>query len=262
MAFNKDSTFGTIAVVTGLCLVCSIVVSVAAVGLRPAQQENKALDKQSNILAVAGVDVTAVAKQDLAKLYGDKIEARLVDLTTGEFVDGDADNFDAAKAAKDPAQNIRLAPADDKAGVRQISRLIPVFFAKDAQGKVDNIILPVYGRGLWSTMYAFVAVAADGQTVKGITYYDHGETPGLGDGIERPEWRELWVGKKLFDQDGMPAIKVIKGHAPAGSEHEIDGLSGATLTGNGVQHTFDFWMGPKGFGPFLAKIRAGELNNG
>lgn len=262
MAFNKDSTFGTIAVVTGLCLVCSIVVSVAAVGLRPAQQENKALDKQSNILAVAGVDVTAVAKQDLAKLYGDKIEARLVDLTTGEFVDGDADNFDAAKAAKDPAQNIRLAPADDKAGVRQISRLIPVFFAKDAQGKVDNIILPVYGRGLWSTMYAFVAVAADGQTVKGITYYDHGETPGLGDGIERPEWRELWIGKKLFDQDGMPAIKVIKGHAPAGSEHEIDGLSGATLTGNGVQHTFDFWMGPKGFGPFLAKIRAGELNNG
>lgn len=262
MVFNKDSTFGTIAVVTGLCLVCSIVVSVAAVGLRPAQQENKALDKQSNILAVAGVDVTTVAKRDLAKLYGDKIEARLVDLTTGEFVDGDADNFDAAKAAKDPAQNIRLAPADDKAGVRQISRLIPVFFAKDAEGKVDNIILPVYGRGLWSTMYAFVAVAADGQTVKGITYYDHGETPGLGDGIERPEWREIWVGKKLFDQDGKPAIKVIKGHAPAGSEHEIDGLSGATLTGNGVQHTFDFWMGPKGFGPFLAKIRAGELNNG
>lgn len=262
MAFNKDSTFGTIAVVTGLCLVCSIVVSVAAVGLRPAQQENKALDKQSNILAVAGVDVTAVAKRDLAKLYGDKIEARLVDLTTGEFVDGDADNFDAAKAAKDPAKNIVLTPADDKAGVRQISRLIPVFFAKDAQGKVDNIILPVYGRGLWSTMYAFVAVAADGQTVKGITYYDHGETPGLGDGIERPEWREMWIGKKLFDQDGMPAIKVIKGHAPAGSEHEIDGLSGATLTGNGVQHTFDFWMGPKGFGPFLAKIRAGELNNG
>lgn len=262
MAFNKDSTAGTIAVVTGLCLVCSIVVSVAAVGLRPAQLENKALDKQSNILAVAGVDIATTAKADLAKLYGDKIEARLVDLTTGEFVDGDADNFDAAKAAKDPAQNIRLAPADDKAGLRQISRLIPVFFAKDAQGKVDNIILPVYGRGLWSTMYAFVAVAADGQTVKGITYYDHGETPGLGDGIERPEWRELWVGKKLFDQDGMPAIKVIKGHAPAGSEHEIDGLSGATLTGNGVQHTFDFWMGPKGFGPFLAKIRAGEINNG
>ena len=110
--------------------------------------------------------------------------------------------------------------------------------------------------------YAFVAVAADGQTIKGITYYDHGETPGLGGEIENPAWRELFVGKKLFDQDGQPALRVIKGHAPAGSEHEIDGLSGATLTGNGVQHTFDFWMGPKGFGPFLAKVRAGEINNG
>ncbi|MGL5813969.1 MAG: Na(+)-translocating NADH-quinone reductase subunit C [Aeromonas sp.] len=262
MAFNKDSTIGTLTVVTGLCLVCSIVVSVAAVGLRPAQLENKALDKQSNILSVAGVDASSVAKRDLAQLYGNQIEARLVDLATGEFVDGDADNFDTKVAAKDPAQSIRLAPADDKAGLRQISKLVPVFFAKDADGKVDNIILPIYGQGLWSTMYAFVAVAADGQTIKGITYYDHGETPGLGGEIENPAWRELFVGKKLFDQNGQPALRVIKGHAPAGSEHEIDGLSGATLTGNGVQHTFDFWMGPKGFGPFLAKVRAGEINNG
>ena len=168
MAFNKDSTVGTLTIVTGLCLVCSIVVSVAAVGLRPAQLENKALDKQSNILSVAGVDVSSVAKRDLAQLYGDKIEARLVDLATGEFVDGDADNFDTKLAAKDPAKSIRLASADDKAGLRQISRLIPVFFAKDAEGKVDNIILPIYGQGLWSTMYAFVAVAADGETIKGI----------------------------------------------------------------------------------------------
>ncbi|PJG59046.1 Na(+)-translocating NADH-quinone reductase subunit C [Aeromonas cavernicola] len=262
MAFNKDSTLGTIGVVTALCLACSIVVSVAAVGLRPAQQENKALDKQSNILAVAGVDISAVAKRDLAKLYGEKIEARLVDLATGAFVDGDADNFDAKLAAKDPAQSVHLTPADDKAGLRQISKRVPVFFAKDSAGKIDSIILPIYGQGLWSTMYAFVAVAADGQTIKGITYYDHGETPGLGGEIENPAWRALFVGKKLFDQNGVPSLRVIKGHAPAGSEHEIDGLSGATLTGNGVQNTFDFWMGAKGFGPFLAKVRAGEINNG
>jgi len=266
VAFNKDSTLGTLSVVTGLCLACSIVVSVAAVGLRATQEENKALDKQSNILAVAGVKVSDVAKRDIAKLYGNNIEARLVDLASGDFVEGktskDADNFDTKQAAKDPASNIRLTPADDKAGLRQISRQIPVFFAKDATGKVDSIILPIYGQGLWSTMYAFVAVAADGQTIKGITYYDHGETPGLGGEIENPAWRELFVGKKLFDQNGMPALRIIKGHAPEGSEHEIDGLSGATLTGNGVQHTFDFWMGPKGFGPFLAKVRAGEINNG
>ena len=79
-------------------------------------------------------------------------------------------------------------------------------------------------------MYAFVAVAADGQTIKGITYYDHGETPGLGGEIENPAWQALFKDKKLFGEDGMPALRVIKGHAPEGSEHDIDGLSGATLT--------------------------------
>ncbi|MGL5040386.1 MAG: Na(+)-translocating NADH-quinone reductase subunit C, partial [Aeromonas sp.] len=210
----------------------------------------------------AGVNVVDVPKRDLAKLYADKIDARLIDLTTGNFVEGDANNFDTKLAAKDPAQNLRLAGADDKAGLRQISRLSPVFFAKDAQGKNDTIILPIYGQGLWSTMYAFVAVAMDGQTIKGITYYEHGETPGLGGEIENPAWEALFKNKKLFDQNGMPALRVIKGHAPADSEFDIDGLSGATLTGNGVQHTFDFWMGPKGYGPFLAKIRAGENING
>ena len=257
MAFNKDSTMGTVSIVAGLCLVCSIVVSVAAVGLRPAQQANKALDKQSNILSVAGLDVSNVTKT-----YGEKIEARLVDLATGQYVDGNADGFDMLAAAKDPSRNLVLAAEDDKAGLRRVSKVMPVYLAKNEQGEVESLILPIYGQGLWSTMYAFLAVAPDGQTVKGVTYYDHGETPGLGGEIENPAWRELFVGKKLFDADGKPALRVIKGHAPEGSEHEIDGLSGATLTGNGVQHTFDFWMGPKGYGPFLAKLRAGEINNG
>ena len=98
--------------------------------------------------------------------------------------------------------------------------------------------------------------------VTGVQSVDGGKTAVVTFARPYPAWRELFVGKKLFDQDGQPALRVIKGHAPAGSEHEIDGLSGATLTGNGVQHTFDFWMGPKGFGPFLAKVRAGEINNG
>lgn len=257
MAFNKDSTMGTVSVVAGLCLVCSIVVSVAAVGLRPAQQANKALDKQTNILSVAGLDV-----RNVAKTYGEKIEARLVDLASGEFVDGDADSFDMLAAAKDPARNMPIPVAEDKAGLRRVAKLMPVYLAKNEQGQVESLILPIYGQGLWSTMYAFLAVAPDGQTVKGITYYDQGETPGLGGEVENPAWRGLFAGKKLFDADGKLALRVIKGHAPQGSEHEIDGLSGATLTSNGVQHTFDFWMGAKGYGPFLAKLRAGELSNG
>ncbi len=111
-------------------------------------------------------------------------------------------------------------------------------------------------------MYAFVAIQPDGNTVDGITYYEQGETPGLGGEVENPRWRALWVGKELYDEQGLPAIKVAKGQAAAGNKHEVDGLSGATLTSVGVQHTFTFWLGKQGFGPFLSKVREGEMNNG
>lgn len=109
-------------------------------------------------------------------------------------------------------------------------------------------------------MYAFVAVKTDGNTVTGLTYYQQGETPGLGGEVENPTWRAQWVGKKLYDSHFKPAIKVVKGGAPAGSSHDVDALSGATLTSNGVQHTFDFWLGKLGYAPFLAKVRNGGLN--
>ncbi len=257
MANNNDTIGRTFAVVGGLCLICSILVAGSAVGLRPWQDAAKARDRQANILSVAKLPLT-----NISKVYGERIEARLLDLDSAKFVAGDANAYDMKKAAKDPALNEAIPPELDKAGLRTRAKLMPVYMAKDANGQLESLILPIYGQGLWSTMYGFISLSPDGNTVKGITYYDHGETPGLGGEIENPAWRELFVGKKLFDQNGQPALRVIKGHAPAGSEHEIDGLSGATLTGNGVQHTFDFWMGPKGFGPFLAKVRAGEINNG
>lgn len=106
----------------------------------------------------------------------------------------------------------------------------------------------------------FVAVEMDGNTVAGITYYEQGETHGLGGEVENPRWRQQFVGKQLFDENHRPALRVYKGGAPEGSIHGVDGLSGATLTANGVQHTFDFWLGDMGFGPFLAKVRDGGLN--
>ncbi|MCU3615509.1 NADH:ubiquinone reductase (Na(+)-transporting) subunit C, partial [Enterobacter hormaechei subsp. oharae] len=128
--------------------------------------------------------------------------------------------------------------------------------------RIQEIVLPIYGNGLWSMMYAFVALDTDGRTVKGITYYDQGETPGLGGEVENPNWRAQFVGKKVLDDNGQPALKVVKGGARPGDEFAVDGLSGATLTSNGVQHSFDFWMGELGFGPFLKNVRQGALNNG
>ena len=148
------------------------------------------------------------------------------------------------------------------AGIKRRSNLAEIYLVRDAQQKIEQVVLPIYGNGLWSMMYAFVALDVDGRTVKGITYYDQGETPGLGGEVENPNWRQQFVGKQVLDDNGMPALKVVKGGARAGDLHAVDGLSGATLTSNGVQHSFDFWMGELGFGPFLKKVREGELNNG
>ncbi|EHE7893503.1 Na(+)-translocating NADH-quinone reductase subunit C [Vibrio parahaemolyticus] len=261
MASNNDSIKKTLGVVIGLSLVCSIIVSTAAVGLRDKQKANAVLDKQSKIVEVAGIEANG---KKVPELYAEYIEPRLVDFATGEFVEEAADgskaaNYDQRKAAKDNTTSIKLTAEQDKAKIIRRANTGIVYLVKNGDD-VSKVIIPVHGNGLWSMMYAFVAVETDGNTVSGITYYEQGETPGLGGEVENPSWRAQWVGKKLFDENHKPAIKVVKGGAPAGSEHGVDGLSGATLTGNGVQGTFDFWLGDMGFGPFLAKVRDGGLN--
>ena len=264
MSSNNDSIKKTLIVVITLSLVCSIVVSVAAVALRPLQQKNAVLDVQRNILSVAGLlqDGTNVTEA-----YQQFIEPKLVNLETGEFVEqseaGAAPaQYKQREAAKDPRQSIRLTGEQDLAKIIRRANVATVYLVKDADDNIEKLILPVHGGGLWSMMYAFVAVETDGNTVAGITYYEQGETPGLGGEVENPNWRAQFVGKKLFDDNNQPAIRIVKGGAPEGDLHGVDGLSGATLTANGVQHTFDFWLGDMGFGPFLAKVREGGLNNG
>ncbi|GGB06696.1 Na(+)-translocating NADH-quinone reductase subunit C [Agarivorans gilvus] len=259
---SNDSLAKTIKVVVGVSLVCSIVVSLAAVGLRGMQQQNAAEDKQKNILAVSGVDL---AGRDVAKVYAEVIEPKVVDIETGEFVSDDKVNpatFEQRKAAKDPDTSIRLSGEEDIAGIVRRSNLASVYLVKNDQGEVERVILPVHGRGLWSTMYAFLAVQPDGNTIDAIVYYDQGETPGLGGEVANPLWQAKFEGKKLYDENGDVAINIIKGSAPEGSPHKVDGLSGATLTSNGVDHTFKFWLSDKGFGKFLAKLQQGGLNNG
>jgi Na+-transporting NADH:ubiquinone oxidoreductase subunit C len=260
---NQQETFGkTMIVVLAVCLVCSIIVAGAAVGLRPMQIANKAIDKQNKILDVAGL----TTNKTIPEIFASNIETKLVDLATGEFVTNLSANeiakYDQRKASKDPKTSVKLTPEENIAKIGRRANLATVYLVSDDNGVLQRIILPVHGAGLWSTMYAFVAVKPDGNTVEAITYYEQGETPGLGGEVQNPRWSGLFVGKELFDANGNPAIKIVKGQAPAGSKHEIDGLSGATLTSVGVEHTFTFWLGEQGFGPFLSNVREGVLNNG
>ncbi len=258
MASNNDSMKKTLFVVIALSLVCSIVVSGAAVALRPMQQKNAVLDVQRNILSVAGL---LDAGANIAEVFGENIEAVLVNLETGEIDTSiDVASYDQRAAAKDASASIALGD-DDVAKIIRRANVAKIYLVKDGDN-IEKLILPMHGNGLWSMMYAFVAVETDGNTVSGITYYEQGETPGLGGEVENPRWRGQFVGKELYDVNGKPAIRVVKGGAPDGDKHAVDGLSGATLTANGVQNTFDFWLGENGFGPFLSKVREGGLNNG
>lgn len=266
MSKNNESIGKTIGVVLAISLVCSVVVSGAAVALKPTQEQNKRLDNQRHILDAAGLLKPGMSAKEVRAAYAAHIEPRIVELKTGKFVkevDGqDAAHFDQRKASKDPKLNTEVPADEDVASIKRRSNYASVYLAKDDAGQVTSVVVPVHGNGLWSMMYAYVAVKTDGDTISGLTYYEQGETPGLGGEVENPVWRAKWVGKEIYGKDGKPAIKVVKGGAATGDKHGIDALSGATLTSNGVQHTFTYWMGDNGFGPFLTNVRNGELNNG
>ncbi|MBV4413728.1 Na(+)-translocating NADH-quinone reductase subunit C [Enterobacteriaceae bacterium YMB-R22] len=260
---GNDSTGKTLLVVLVLCLVCSVIVSGAAVGLKSRQHEQRELDKQRNILSVAGLMQPGMSSDEVQAVFSKRISARLVDLQSGDILDKDPAAFNEAQALRDPEQSLTLTAQQDPAGIKRRANIAEVWLVHDEhQTKVKELILPIYGNGLWSVMYAFVALETDGRTIRGMTYYDHGETPGLGGEIENPNWLKLFAGKQVVDENGRPSIRVVKGRARVGSAYEVDGLSGATLTSKGVQHSFEFWMGELGFGPFLKQVREGALNNG
>lgn len=257
MSANNDTIRKTILVTVLLCVVCSVVVSAAAVILKPMQVANKELDRKSNILAAAGISDPSKSVDELFK----QITTRYVDLETGKFVEMPS-TYDEAKAAKDPQQNIRLERNQDKAGIKAIARVQPVYLVEGSGGSVQKIILPVHGKGLWSTLYGFLALEGDLNTVVGLGFYSHAETPGLGGEVDNPAWKALWPGKEVYGEDKTdPRIQLIKGSVDASTpdaQHKVDGLSGATLTANGVTNLVQFWMGANGYAPFLNNLRAGE----
>lgn len=247
MSAKKETLGRTVGVVLAVCLVCSIVVSGAAVGLRSLQQTNAALDKQSNIIEAAGLMKEAAG--DIAGAYDKYVEERFVDLETGEYVEKDA-GYDMYKAGKDPQQSIKVEGS--KVGFLSRAKVASVYLVKDDAGKVTRIVLPIHGSGLWDLMYGFLAIDADGNTVRELVYYKHKETPGLGGEIQNPSWKAKWDGKQLYSDNGDVAIQVKKG-AAASDVHAVDALSGATLTSNGVQNTLTYWVGSNGYAPYLSK---------
>lgn len=254
MSDNKDSVSHTIIVALVLCLLFSVVVSTAAVVLQPRQAENKALDLNASILRAAGlIDVSASRSEIKEKMS--LITTVFVDLKTGDVVTEHPvtgqpldDKYKVSAALKDKAQTIELT--EDPAGIKKLERVSRVYLYQE-EGALKKMILPIRGYGLWSTLYGFVALEPDLNTISSLEFYAHAETPGLGGEVDNPKWKAQWPGKKVHDADGL-AIQVTKaGQVDLSSNYEVDGLAGATLTTKGIDNLVRFWLGSAGFAGFL-----------
>jgi Na+-transporting NADH:ubiquinone oxidoreductase subunit C len=249
-----ESAARTLLTAVLVSLVCSLLVATAVTALRPIQQRHLSVEGQRRrVLAAAGLLGPGRAGEAAVDA---EVEARVVDLATGAYADGiDPVDFDARRAARDPDTSVAIPPALDVAGIERRARHAVVYLVSRG-GALDAVVLPVYGQGLYSTLYGYLALAPDLDTVRGLLFYEHGETPGLGAEIETPAWQAQWPGKRAFDAGGRPAIRVVKDRA--GTAYEVDGITGATLTGDGVTNLLHYWLGAHGFGPYLRRLGAAE----
>jgi Na+-transporting NADH:ubiquinone oxidoreductase subunit C len=256
MSSNKETFNGTLKFVLIICLVCAALVSISAIGLKPLQQANKLLDKQTKILEASGL--IEKAGTDIVGTYAKFVEAKMIDLNSGAIIEGNTDMFDERSDARDESKSIK--PANDMAGINRRANNAVIYLVRDEQGQLDTIVLPIIGSGLWDLMYGFIGLAPDLNTVRSVVYSDLKETPGLGAEVLNPKWKALWPGKKMYNEQGEAAIQLVKGGAKEGDVHGVDALSGATLTSNGVTRTLRFWLGTEGYGPFVAKFKDGGLD--
>lgn len=266
--YNKDSLSNTFIVALGVCLVCATLVSSAAVFLKPLQESNKLTDRKKNILAAAGL---LEETSDINALFGNRIKDIVIDLETGKNVSDQYEeseqypegvaSYDQIDVAESNNKEKSVELKDDPATIKRKELHSHVYIVKssDTDDTPAMYVFPIRGKGLWSIMKGFIALDSDLRTIKGITFYEHGETPGLGGEIDNPEWKSHWVGKELYGDQGDVAIKIVKGEWES-DPHAIDSLSGATITSRGVEKMLDFWMGDRGFGEYIERIRS-ERNN-
>ncbi|MDN4166538.1 NADH:ubiquinone reductase (Na(+)-transporting) subunit C [Cytophagales bacterium LB-30] len=218
-----------------LTVVCGVLLAATAIGLKPKQQENIELERKKNILTAVGL---ASEGTDIAGVYNSQVNAYVVD-AKGNKVEGMVvTDVDVAMEYKKPAAE----------------RLLPVYEIKSATNpeEIVNYVLPLYGYGLWDNIWGYVALEKDLNTIKGVTFDHRGETAGLGARIATEEIQERYVGKKIYSTEGeLVSVTIMKGEngggersleAYKGKDHQIDGMSGATITGKGVNEMLSDYL--------------------
>ena len=250
---NKDSALNIAFVGIGLCLLCSAIISLIAIQLRSVQNENVVKDMQKKIVSSAGLQLEYGSVENAMM----NIKTIVVDLDQGKIVDINPNSYELSNELREEGKYKFLSAENDIASIKKREKFSKVYIEyKD--DKINTLILPVRGYGLWGILYGYLAIKSDFNTVAGLEFYEHKETPGLGAEIDNPKWKALWKGKKIYQENGEVSLKVIKGNVLASSDninYEVDGLSGATLTCNGVTNLIAYWMGSDGFLNFINNLR-------
>ena len=190
--------------------------SLAATLLQPAQERNLEVEKKKNMLESINVPAT---RENTEELYDKYITESFVLNSRGELVSG-VDAFTVV------IKNEQKKPLEDQS--------LPVFRAEPDDGE-KVIIIPVEGKGLWGPIYGYVSLKSDMNTIYGVNFDHKGETPGLGAEINTTPFESQFHGKKIFDNDSFISVQVLKGGAPESDIHGVDGISGGTITSNGLQ---------------------------
>lgn len=239
---RTESPFKTLIFAAVVAIVCALIVSSAVHWLRPIQFARASVDYARVILEAAGQEagVAALDDDEVVNAFL-AFEVRAVDIETG-----------ALTAELDPsAYDYRVRGT---AELRERPRFMPLFLWWD-EDRLERLVLPFYGPGMWSRIHGFVALESDLNTVSGVVIFDHGETPGIGDRIEDPEWLGQWRGKKLYDGKGRYRFHVDSNPSSGDARFAVDAITGATITVSGVEKAMADWFGEAGYAPALESLR-------
>ena len=252
----NESITKTIGVAFCVCLICSLVVSFSAVSLRDLQNENKLNDKRIKILQAADIyNPDEEIKDQFLKL-----ETKFVNFETGKlmdtYMDFSLEEYDPILATRDSNLSTKVPTSEDIAVIKNRENIGKIFILRNDDYSINKLILPIRGYGLWGTLYGYISIENDFNTIAGIEFYDHKETPGLGAEVDNPKWKNLWPGKEIY-QNGEVSLSVIKGKVDNNdkdAQYEIDGLSGATITSRGVTNMIAYWFGESGYSKLFKEL--------
>lgn len=252
LAAPNDSRGKVLAMAFLVSGLSALAVSSAAVLLGPRLDANRNAERQARLAAM--LDTLPGLAALLEETGADGLDVLVADLESGTLADVDPDSFDPDALGED--DQTTLTAEADIAGIGTRPDLAQFYVARDGDD-IAVVVLPVYGQGYQSVIKGYLALEGDLNTVAGLTITEQGETPGLGANIATPTWQALWPGTKLMDENGEIAIEIVRGGAK--TEYQVDAITGATRTSNGMQNLIRFWIGPDGFGPILDGLRSGEL---